>query len=118
MKKRSTRLKPLLEEQEQKLLVQWLELKKIKYSAIAHSTFTKSIKQKVKNKAMGLKKGVPDMMILLKDKLLFIEMKRIKTGKVSPEQIEWLEMLNKIDGVHTFVAYGAEEAIKFVNSHL
>ena len=86
------------EYEEQKEFVVYLNLKNIKHSAIAHSTFTKSFGQKMKNKLSGLTKGVPDLMICLKNKLLFIEMKRIKKSVISEYQKEWVKELNKIQG--------------------
>ena len=62
------------EESEQIVFCQYLELKNIKYSAIAHSTYCTSWSQKAKNKRTGLKRGVPDLLILLEEqkKIIFL----------------------------------------------
>jgi Holliday junction resolvase len=57
-----------------------------------------------------VKSGVPDYIIYHKNKLLFIEMKRVKGGKVSPEQEEWIFKLNTVDGVEAVVCYGFDQA--------
>jgi len=106
----------LTEYQEQCLLVQYLEAKKIKFSKIAQETFTRDWGTKMKNKLSGLRPGLPDMLIILPKKLLFIEMKRTKGGSVKPDQKEWIEELNKIDNVYAFVAKGYEEAKKIIES--
>jgi len=105
-----------LETDEQQTVVQYLELKGYKFSAIPNSTYTKSWKQKAKNKAEGLRAGLPDLLIVLPNLLLFIEMKRTKGGVVSPVQKEWIEELNKIDGVKAIVCKGADEAIENIET--
>lgn len=57
-----------------------------------------AIRQAVKNKSMGVKKGVADAFIIINNKVCFIEFKSDK-GKQKPEQIEFQEIckLNKID---------------------
>lgn len=102
------------EEQEQIALVQYLELRGHTFTAIPNSTYTKSWSQKLKNKRMGVRAGLPDLFIVLKNNIpLFIELKRKKTGKVSPEQKKWVETLIKAN-IKVFVCYGADEAIKIL----
>ena len=52
--------------------------------------------------------------------LLFIELKRVKGGVVSPEQQIWIESINSItsQNVAAYVAKGADEAIKIVSHYL
>lgn len=58
-------------------------------------------------KAEGLTKGVPDLFIpSLK---LFIELKKVKSGMLSKEQIDWLDYLNTV-GYTAVRCNGAEEA--------
>ena len=109
---------PLLEYEEQCLLVQYLEAKHLKFSKIAQETFTRHWGIKMKNMRSGLRPGLPDMRIILPGKLLFIEMKRVRGGKTKPEQKEWIEELNKIDNVYAFVAKGYEEAKKIIENLL
>lgn len=107
------------EANEQMALVQWLELKGLKFSSIPNNTYTTSWKQKRKNKDTGLRAGLPDLLICLPNKLLFCELKREKGGTLSPYQREWIHALNRIGGtVEAIVCFGADEAIKEINNRL
>ena len=78
-------------------------------------------------KKMGTSKGFPDLLLMLPItgitgdvdayQLAAIEMKRKKGGVVSPEQKEWLEMM-ELAGIPCAVCRGADEAIKQVESWL
>lgn len=107
-----------LEIDEQKTLVQYLELKGLKYSAIGHDMYSTSWKQKSRNKQIGVKRGLPDMLVIVNGHLLFIEMKRQKGGVVSDHQKSWIAALNNETGdcVQAFVARGADEAIQIVDN--
>lgn len=105
-----------LERHEQIAFVQYLEaLQKrgydIIFSATAQSTYTTSIKQKVTNKAMGVRKGLPDLFIIIEDVPLFIEMKRRKGGVVSLEQRMWHEKINGA-GIRCYTCYGSDDAMQ------
>lgn len=104
------------EAEEQATLVEWLELKGWKFTAIPNSTYTTSHAQKVKNYRQGLRPGLPDLLIVLPDRqgLAFVEMKRVKGGTLSQVQREWIDALDVIDGVCAKVCYGADEAIKLL----
>jgi len=102
------------EHEEQCALVQYLELKKLKFTSIPNSTYTKSWKQKAKNKAEGLRPGLPDLLVIVKDHLVFIEMKRVKGGRVSEHQETWIAALNDCKSVQAFVCYGADEAMNLI----
>ena len=114
-----------LEEIEQANFVDWLELQGLKLSAIPNSTYTTSWNQKRKNYRQGLRAGLPDMIVLIAPEqskdgegyCLFIELKRLKGGKVSPEQQEWLDALNQTP-VHAYLAQGCDAAIKIVEHYL
>jgi hypothetical protein len=109
--------------EEQCLLVEYLELKGLLFSKAAQETFTRSWNQKRKNKLSGLRKGLPDMFVLIPVEksltgtsvLLAIEMKRQKGGVVSPEQQEWQKSLNQVQGVVAIVARGFDEAKRGVD---
>ena len=115
-----------LEKHEQATFVQWLELQGLLFSATAQSTYTKCWNQKRLNHMTGLRKGVPDMIVVIPPErdnrgigcVLFIEMKRQKGGVVSPEQKKWIAELDMIDNVGAFVCYGAEHAIETVSAFL
>lgn len=102
-----------LEEVEQATFVRWLEIKGYKFTAIPNSTYTKSWKQKARNKLMGLRAGFPDMVVIAEGKFMAVEMKRIKDGRITPAQSSWIESL-KSANVPVAVCYGAEQAITFV----
>ena len=59
-------------------------------------------------KAEGASPGVPDLMI--PEWRLWIEFKRRKGGRLSPEQKDWRNYLTDVCGDHWFVANGAEDA--------
>lgn len=108
-----------LESSEQETLVKYLEIKRLKFTSIPNSTFTKSFAIKMKNKREGLRKGLPDMLVILPTKLLFIELKRYEGGVLSPEQKEWIEQLNKIGNqVEAIVCRGCGEAIDKIEKEL
>lgn len=108
-----------LEDEEQEAFVGYLEMKGLKFSSIPNSTFTKSWKQKNKNKRVGLRAGLPDLVVILPKYLLFIEMKRIKKSTTSKVQKEWIEALNNIDKhIVARICKGANQAIEFVEKYL
>ena len=108
-----------LEKDECKTLVAYLRLRNIPHTHISNET-GKGRDAKfmgIRNKQMGVSSGFPDYIIVLKDKLLFIEMKRVKGGSVSSSQKEWITTLEDA-GQLVFVARGAEAAIKIIERHL
>lgn len=105
------------EDDEQATFVQYLELKGLKYSAIPNSTYTTSWSQKAKNTRTGLRAGLPDMLVIVNKQVIFIEMKRVKGGVLSPAQKDWIEALNQTN-CPAYVCAGAEQAIKLVESML
>jgi hypothetical protein len=50
--------------------------------------------------------------------LIFVEMKREIGGKVSPEQAEWINALNKVFGVVAVVARGYEQAKDIIDAYV
>lgn len=101
------------EAEEQAIFIQWLNIQKLDYWHTPNSTFTRSWKQKLHNKAMGVQAGIPDVFVVLGDKLVAVEMKRIKGGVTSTNQVKWINKLNQAN-VPTIVAKGHKEAIAFV----
>lgn len=107
------------EEQDQILLVNYLDFlvnqKKIqKFTSIPNSTYTPSFNQRRKNTNMGLRRGLPDLLIITKKTALFIELKRMRRGIVSQEQQEWIDALTSV-GVKAFVCRGFDEAKECVD---
>ena len=68
---------------------------------------------------IGVKKGVPDLMLAYPCNGwagLFIELK-VGNGKASPEQLEWLARLKAV-GYYTALCYGSKEAISLIIAYL
>lgn len=105
------------EHAEQVALRQYCDLKQLPYFAVPSETYTTSWNQKRINRAKGVVKGIPDFWVVVKDKLLAIEMKKKKGGRVSPEQEYWIEKLLLV-GVRAKVCKGADEAIAYIESFL
>lgn len=103
------------EEWEQVQLVNWLEAKGYKFSALPLSTYTKSWSVKRRNHLTGVRPGVPDMMIIANNKLIFVELKRRKRSTVSPAQTAWIVAL-KLAGVAALTCRGHTEAIDYIES--
>lgn len=101
------------EDREQQTVVEYLTIRSIPFWHTPNSTFTKSWSQKAKNKRLGVKSGIPDLMFCLNGSTYAIEMKRRKGGTVSAEQKKWIEILNN-NGIETIVARGSDEAIDFI----
>lgn len=102
------------EDVEQMRLVMHCRSKGYKFFRVPNETFTKSWNQKRKNKELGVVKGVPDLFVVAHGKLMAIEMKRVQGSTTSPEQKEWVALLNSV-GIPAKVCKGAEEAIKFID---
>ena len=101
------------EDVEQRNFVQYCRLKGYKFFRVPNETYTKSFKQKAKNKALGVVPGVPDLFVIAHGRLLAVEMKRVKGSTTSKEQKEWIEALVAV-GIPAKVCKGAEEAVKFI----
>lgn len=72
----------------------------------------KSIAAAKKFAAEGLRPGVPDICLPVSNgqyHALYIEMKRLKGGRIRPEQKFWITMLNN-SGNLAIVCYGAASA--------
>lgn len=65
-------------------------------------------------KAEGVSPGVPDLFIPAWG--LWVEMKRAKGGKVSPEQKEWHAYLAEV-GYLIIIGYGCPDAIQKTQKH-
>lgn len=84
-----------------KQVTEYLEVLKLQgkvvlFSHVPQETFTKSWVTKKKNKEMGVRAGVPDMLIVYPDRVLFLELKRLKGGVLSDAQKAWIEALNAV----------------------
>ena len=105
------------EDQEQMAFIQWCDAKHLPVFHVNNEMWTRSWKQKMRAKAMGVRPGVPDLFVVLPTRLVAIEMKRSKGGRVSDAQRYWLRTLN-LAGVEAHVCRGCAEAIQFVTDCL
>ena len=95
---------------------EWLELHpKIRFSHIPMSTYTTSKKVKGRIWAMGVRPGVPDYLLIIGGRVMFIEMKRVGStaSAVSDHQRAWLKDLAAA-GVTAVVCRGYDEAVSAV----
>lgn len=110
------------EHQEALILANWLRFNFYNFYKSPSETWTKSWSQKRKNKMEWVTKGFPDYTIILKrNSLLFIELKKVKGkkgglnwSKISLEQKEWIQDLQNIDNIEAKVCHWAQEAIDFI----
>ena len=109
------------EHDEQVAFVRWLRLGGYKFTSIPNASKI-SYNMANRNTAEGLNAGLPDLLVIVKNKLVWVEMKKIDrkpkrggSGGVSEVQKEWIEVLNSCGNCSAHVAYGAEEAIAIIN---
>ncbi|UOF77225.1 hypothetical protein [Caudoviricetes sp.] len=105
-------MKSKSEDKEQIEFVSWFK-KNYPNEMIIHIPNGKkrSIIDAVRLKAMGTKKGVPDL--FFPEMKLWIEMKKEKGGKLSPEQAELIQCLRNC-GYTVGICNGCEEAKTFI----
>lgn len=113
-----------LESAEARTLMQYMQLRKLKFTHIKNETGRPDSSGKIRNwqaiydKQDGVSAGFPDFAIVLpKIGLLIIELKREKGGTVSPAQLEWIEALNGCPGVAAHVCKGAGASIECIESY-
>lgn len=110
---------PLVTEDDiQETVVEYCELKHIVAVHIPNES-KRSVAYGAKMKRMGLRKGFPDIFIPTARQGfhgLFIELKRDKKSRVSPEQTAWITYLNK-QGYKAMICYGATEAINEIEKY-
>jgi hypothetical protein len=96
------------EHEEQRDLVRWFRRKygPVRIFAIPNGGY-RSMSTAGKLKAEGVSAGVPDMFVPAWR--LWVEMKRQRGGRVSPEQADWIEYLESL-GYTCLVCPGSENA--------
>ena len=119
------------ETEEQKKLVQWLKLKKIFYFSVPNGSVLSGnalqrARQMNKLKAEGLVVGCSDIVVMLSNKILFIELKQrkkvLKSGKLSTSnsntstaQKQFLQhIVDNFDYADARICYGFDQAKEFV----
>ncbi len=115
----------MLEEDEQIALFQWAELMSGKYPELQlmyhiPNEGKRSLATGGRLKAMGLKKGVPDICLPVprgKYHGLYVEMKREIGGKLTEEQYQWLKDLDK-QGYAVTLCHGWRKASVEIETYL
>lgn len=109
---------PPKEDQEQVALVNWLRSKGYRFNATPNGGYRKPTEAK-RLIGQGVSPGFPDLTVWPPSgstlPALFIELKRQRGGRVSPEQQEWIDYLNSINGnIKAAVCCGFGEARAFI----
>jgi hypothetical protein len=107
------------EDHEQAHLATWLTKQGIRFFAIPNGG-SRHLLEALKLKRCGVQRGVPDICVPIPSGSyhgLFIELKRVSGSKVSDEQAEWINYLNKM-GYYAKIAYGFIEAKAIVEYYL
>lgn len=110
------------EHEEAKALAEYLEilqkLGKIQlYSHLSQETFVKNWGVKMKQKQEGVRRGVPDYIIITNKEVLFIELKRIKGSTISHEQQDWIIGL-KNKKTKAKICEGFDKAKEFIEMNI
>lgn len=110
-------MKPPLEAEEAKVFVAWLRVKGYRFYHAPSETGSspEARRRAIRMKQQGTVPGFPDYLIIKNNKLIFVELKRLKGSVVTPVQREWLAAL-AATGAQCAIAYGSQEAIQFVES--
>lgn len=103
------------EAQEGKMLVAYLRIRGFMFTHIANETGSGASArfQGIRNKQQGVSKGFPDYLVIVRNRLCAVELKRTKRSTVSPAQKVWIDALNAC-GVPARICRGANEAITFI----
>jgi len=126
MRSRISPAPPVLTEQkEQELLFTWAASNESRWPELEllfaiPNGLRISIGAALKARRAGLKAGVPDVCLPVPRNGyhgLFIELKRVKGGRLSPEQAEWLRGLEE-HGYKCVVAAGFEAARRAIEDYL
>lgn len=109
------------EAQEGDTLVAYLRTRNITFTHIPNETGS-SIEAKrraVRMKRQGTSRGFPDYVIALPGiGMLYIELKRKRGSKTSPEQAAWVEVINQCPGAEAHICKGASEAVNIIERFL
>jgi hypothetical protein len=106
------------EAQEMCVLAQWLDMAGVLYCHVPNEG-KRSFAVAARLKAEGMRRGIPDILAFTPPpnhpeyRGVAIELKRIKGGKISDEQRQWIADLAKA-GWCTRIALGAGDAIGFL----
>lgn len=113
-----------IEDDHTEMVAQYLEIlmmqgKVVEYTHTANETYVEGWKQKARNKAMGVRSGIPDFIIVFPNMVLFLELKRPDGGVVSPTQKRWMLALQGVGGgIYCRLAYGYDQAKETIDNCL
>lgn len=96
-------------------LVDYLKSKNLRFTHVANES--KSLPQRIKNARLGTSKGFPDYVIFVPGHVLFIEMKKRRNGRLSPEQKQWIADLTTL-GQRAYVCAGFDEVKAVIDSYV
>ena len=113
------------EADEQKLLFEWMEYAEVMYPELelcfhVVNEGKRSYRAGFDLKKQGMKPGVPDICLPVpkgKYHALYIEMKRVKGGRVSEAQNWWIDKLNAAGNL-AVVCHGFDEAKAVILGYL
>jgi hypothetical protein len=114
-----------LESEEQAALFQWARImeNKVPELRLLYHIPNGGLRNKpiaVRLTAEGVRRGVPDMCLPVARGAyhgLYIELKRRKGSKITPEQQDWIERLRK-EGYAAVICYGWEKAREVLEDYL
>lgn len=107
------------ESQEGDQLVAYLRWRGIPFTHIPNETGSseEAKRRAVRMKRQGVSRGFPDYVIALPDVgMLYIELKRQKGSRVSPEQQAWVDVINRCPNAEAHICHGARAAIDVIES--
>lgn len=115
----------LTEAEEQTLLFRWAELQRGRWPELdmlyhVPNGGSRNTVEAARLKAQGVKAGVPDIWLPVargRYHGLVIELKRVKGGRTSREQVQWITSLNA-HGYRATVCHGWLEAKAEIESYL
>lgn len=111
------------EQEEQSKVIRWCDSHSDRRAALIYSHLNgirSSIGACRKAKVSGARKGIPDLFLPVACQGyhgLYVEMKRVKNGVVSPEQKDWISQL-KSQGYRVEVCRGHQAAIDVIQHYL
>lgn len=113
------------EHDEQAALFQWASLMEGRYPPLklmfaVPNGGARNIVTAARLKAEGVKRGVPDVILAAPSRgyhALFIELKKKRGGRVSPEQAEWKNQL-QVQGYRVEICAGFEAAKQTIMEYL
>jgi VRR-NUC domain len=98
---------------EAELLVAHLEKCGYLFGHIPLGQHIRSAAARMRAKRAGVRPGLPDYVVIRNGRLCFIELKRLRGGRASPEQKIWVEALQQC-GVRASVCCGHQAAIEWL----